>query len=453
MSIVSSTSIKQLPNIPEANEEVLSFYQTADDVPNEACRDMANQVWQIWSQFVLQRASNFHETFESEAVVKLVLDFTGDYYQCCKVALAVEKKFVFCPPPLGKPDPSKTIDPNFLQPRPRVNQKPQKGPTCTYYAMMSIAPRIGKKPLPFHEEERIAERLVSARRKCHLNLNYVYNLRYFADKISTLLKVDKITKEVIRANFAIVLTIKNVTGLDGKALNDFMESKLKIDFLEYVHALYYKASIQIESKFLTKIICPQILEQYYVENFQQIFKKQWSEVQLYEEQSVLQALADEVSFKIRQLQASFWHPSQEIDQLISELWLHGPHMIGGYFGKVYYIDEPILLKDRIQNRKIYAWPVGAKRKVDTVAHSVVIVGANKVDKRVYYIDPQDGSNPAQPDSAKVYATSYETLRKNIITIDNLKPKIPTPSNPYAIKINPNGPNKYALHGNPRINYL
>jgi hypothetical protein len=70
----------------------------------------------------------------------------------------------------------------------------------------------------------------------------------------------------------------------------------------------------------------------------------------------------------------------------------------------------------INRREIFGWK--AKDRItdlsdsDTIAHSCVLVGAEKWEngnEMVYYIDPSDGSDPKDPTQQRIYTMSYKRL--------------------------------------------
>lgn len=448
--VLSQISYNKLSSIPEESDSILSFDQPCKTVQDEECRDLALKVSKKWSELVLQRSTNFHDIFKSEGISELVLHYTGEYHKCCKIA--ARKSFVFCPPPFGKPNPQQSLDPNFIVPRKRVTQKAQKGETCWYYAMSLIAQRIGKNPLPNQKEERKYELSVSSRRKAHTALDDLFWLQSFAQKLATNHGVKWVTKTMARN-----LLNKNLGPCElrdtkvkwGPFLEAFCQQKKYENLITYVVTLTNQACYEIDLKFLQESRVGITLQEYYEHQLQPLLDKSWSQLTVFEMKKYTQVLATHFSFIVRGLNLSYWHPSQEIDALIQELWLHGPHLIQADLGKSFYSDGPTLLRERVQNMKVYAWPAGARRLEKLASHSVVIVGANKTFKRVYYLDPQDEFDPNQLNLVKIYATSYEKLKVNIRNLQGVKFEGPTP---VFTKMLLNFPNGYAMHGNPRTNY-
>lgn len=166
-------------------------------------------------------------------------------------------------------------------------------------------------------------------------------------------------------------------------------------------------------------------DMYSEELFEGLRSKGWDEMTPIEKGPYLDSFAFRASYQIcYQLPESPWHPSMPISSLISVLETFGPHYVKGMFGKAFYKSQPLIMKDKVQDRTICYWPTRAERVEIGKSHSIVIVGARQTESSsgglVYFIDPSDGSDPSNPEQQKIYAMSYNRLCESIV---NLKQEI------------------------------
>jgi hypothetical protein len=113
------------------------------------------------------------------------------------------------------------------------------------------------------------------------------------------------------------------------------------------------------------------------------------------------------------LQRSEWHPSHPITSLMEQLRQHGPHVVCGKLGKLYYEADPIRLSGNVAGRPLFGWQPGTGMKPEGNTHAVVVVGAKSDQELVYFIDPMDGSDPADPQTQKIYVMSYKAFRNRL----------------------------------------
>lgn len=110
-------------------------------------------------------------------------------------------------------------------------------------------------------------------------------------------------------------------------------------------------------------------------------------------------------------------------RLIQTLQKRGPLMIIGRFGKHFYADHnPIKFTDTVGTRALYGWAKGTPTSEGTeIVHAIVLVGAEvKGEKRyVYWIDPENPNDPADPESQRIYVSSFETIVTRMITVAGL----------------------------------
>ncbi|MGR3951448.1 MAG: hypothetical protein QRY74_00780 [Chlamydia sp.] len=117
-----------------------------------------------------------------------------------------------------------------------------------------------------------------------------------------------------------------------------------------------------------------------------------------------------------------WKPSQEFSKLVNELKDNGPLIIHGQFGPLYYEEAPIQSKILFEGRALFYWRPNARtRSGFNGSYSFILVGAQEIGKQqvVYYILPNDDSDPKAPEKQRIFCMSYErlTARSNIIPID------------------------------------
>jgi len=160
---------------------------------------------------------------------------------------------------------------------------------------------------------------------------------------------------------------------------------------------------------------------FYNENVHQIETlTPWEKLSTIEKAFYLDSFAFRATYqKCYQLPESDWNPSKPISHLIAQIKERGPHYIKGMFGKSYYQDPPKPMKEKIQGRTLWYWPENADRIDLPESHSIVIVGAAEGESRgglVYFVDPQDGSDPADPEKQKIYVMSYNRLRSSIVNL-------------------------------------
>jgi hypothetical protein len=130
---------------------------------------------------------------------------------------------------------------------------------------------------------------------------------------------------------------------------------------------------------------------------------------------------------VRDLHADFyrlgrssWNPLQGIDKLLAELKEKGPLMVGGNLGRSSYAPSVSLctMTKQISGRDIYYWEKGTEHQKLTTSRTILLVGAKKTQNRafVYFIDPQDPSDPLDRSKQKIYMISYENLTSIICSV-------------------------------------
>ncbi len=356
--------------------------------------------------------------------------------------------FVFCPPEPGKPNPKEPKIPGTT--RSRVFQSEQKGPTCSYYAMQILRNehRIGKKLRKDFLTVRHFEKQLSIHRKNSTEQSNKWKCfgkfeRLIAEKYpENFTKTD--AQELINSHFELInqMDSKYQESI-CKILQDFSIQEEHEKLFTYTKAKRIEERILIDVTFL-KRYNPDHLEEDLNLTCKNTIGKSWENAGLHEKYVCTHNLVFNFACKAYNIKKSSWHPSNPINNLIEQLNLHGPHMVAGYFGKGYYEEVPFELKERIEGRPIFKWLPNTNKNLENLpGHSIVIIGARGQGKSgyVYFLDPQDSSDPNNLLSQKVYMIPYA---KFISLIGDLHGKF--------LKPNGNGPrfteiekNNYALH--------
>lgn len=353
---------------------------------------------------------------------------------------------VFCPPLPGKPNTKQAYDSSSGQIRGRIVQSAQKGETCGYYALQILRneKKIGKHPLPSQIKERGIEQIISAHRKA---VTHIYNTLYFRIIFSEKLS-DSLSKACTIDKAREILSTFSQHTLEPKeqclaALQAFCSQNKYVDFPTFAKNTYEQALIDAHKQYFRVMnISLEIVQNTYPK----LSNKNWKETSLIEKRSHMQALVFTDSYRKYGCKRSSWHPDQPIQKLIEQLHLHGPHLIVGKFGRLYYEDSPTELNMKLKNRSILGWrpPYNKRKNEQEVAfHCIVVVGAKTYQdkEQVYFIDPIDGSDPSDITTQKIYAMAYTRVRSSIasLTGGQMKPdqgqnifEIETEENNYAL---------------------
>lgn len=335
----------------------------------------------------------------------------------------IGSNFVFCPPLPGKVNP---LEGSSSPHRSRIPQRADKGidgrgEVCKYYALQILRDelKVGKFPAPQHLEARKFEQRASRHRK-EMTMYYSDHLSFtfFSQNVKQCLNM-----QFNRADAQSILDtymhriVENEQGTLRELLNGFLEGFIKqnetdsVD--EYINILKLNQyidfdlefcrefSIDIDSK--AKSIWPYV-------TFEKIL-----ELSLQQRHAIGSAMVLDCMREKYGLQYSSWHPSQGIQKLMIEIERHGPHFVGGWLGENSYQDQPFQLKDKIQGRCIFGWKPNAVRHKAPEPHAIVIVGAEILGSKeyIYFLDPNNGSDPASLESQRIYKISYQKLLQSI----------------------------------------
>jgi hypothetical protein len=148
--------------------------------------------------------------------------------------------------------------------------------------------------------------------------------------------------------------------------------------------------------------------------------KNWEDLSEADKRPLLDNYAFRVSYEKYRLEVSDWHPEKGPRHLIEVLQDRGPMYVKGYYGPRYYIVDPRQVEE-IAGRSVWGWNRTDPRRELTVAHSIIVVGA-KIDSPtnafVYFVDPQDGSDPSSIETQRIYKMSYANFIKRIGDLRN-----------------------------------
>lgn len=347
--------------------------------------------------------------------------------------------------PHGKPDPKQNCIVGEIDKRDRVFQSVQKGIECWYYAAKMITSRPPKNPESFSNQNP-----------------YLINLRE-GEKLCSFRR-----KETKKAD-----GLLNFGGhdfpLEWLDSTDFQQSW---GYLDIKKAQIYLTNPQIEQHKMKGVLCEFVKQKEFttVSKFLANRKSKMIEQQIKVHTNFIKTFCttNKINFELPTptnydihyygylskqtmlfttkkafcLYDAEWKPDQTIDKLITELKNKGPLYVNGRLGIDSYVDKPTQLSDKLGGKTIYYWPKGSKRTFENLDstekfkiimnHSVVLLGANKDKNLVYFVDPQDPSDPKQPELQKTYAISYQNLTQNCLDLHS-----------YDMRINKNAP--YALY--------
>ena len=132
--------------------------------------------------------------------------------------------------------------------------------------------------------------------------------------------------------------------------------------------------------------------------------------------------------------------------MIEQLRSHGPHLVVGKIGRGYY--ENRLVPYKLDGRSVFKLIPNDSRKqaLQEGTHAVVIVGAFDIKglQQVSFLDPNDGSDPSDVSTQKIYLISYEELKKSIFIILGGEPQFKEDGTPIFTE-NRKEDNDYAIY--------
>jgi hypothetical protein len=127
-----------------------------------------------------------------------------------------------------------------------------------------------------------------------------------------------------------------------------------------------------------------------------------------------------------------WTPLQGCDALYTSLKQHGPHLFVGELGRLQYLNAPQEIPSaKLGNCPVLGWPPHSPKKTsEHSAHAILVIGVNKERQLIYYLDPEDPSDPAQGPTQIIYVTSYNTFSSRLFPLHGSEMRSNTDS--YAI---------------------
>lgn len=338
----------------------------------------------------------------------------------------------------GKPD-TRQMRPVGLDTRKRVKFVSKSHNNSAYTALNLLRNRVGKIHPPQLGRQRAVEKECSAFQKAVLKVPQ--SMDSMAHQVDNPLIKDilpTMTKNRVPAFIEMINQLAAIfSDEDKKKFQEVIDwikkfdQQTKFDNLnDYLHHENFGKRLQVYLNFLTKNhVDPRMkFEQEGQLGFENEKVKDWDKLAVRDKCCLAHMYALELVADMHGFSKTHWNPSVHIDieVLIEQLTQYGPLVVLGSFGQMHYINPPTeakqTIEDRIQGckRKIFYWPKNSPCKEENSPMvAMIIIGAKtetiKGEKTelVYYIDPEDGSDPAQIENQKIYMMSYRNLRENI----------------------------------------
>lgn len=339
--------------------------------------------------------------------------------------------FVFCPPLLGKPDPNLEKPLIGYDTRSRVIQRGSKDNTCTFAAFNLLRERY-KAPNTNELPERKFEKTVSSLRKA-----LSAHDRTLPD-IANQLNNESIKRFLESFNHNTLKEQKTLTLLDSVELKcrpevsictiipSFLEQNTFKNLYEYIYYLKIGKLQELYNEFFKKFhLNPQELfesakKEDPIAYMAYCEGKNWDHLPWQKKCAQLDSYVSQFCASRFKMRTSSWHPKQPIEQLIIELQKKGPLIVRGTFGALHYQVPPRKFQEQIENRDVYGWyKKDPKNTNKVVGHVILLVGAEKTSKHeiVYYVDPEDESDPLDEKKQKIYCLSYAKLTSSDVICD------------------------------------
>lgn len=353
----------------------------------------------------------------------------------------------------GKPDPNVYWEKG--QERPRIAQSSQKGPTCLYYAMNLLRERIGKLFSPEYQKARDIEKQCSLFRK---NITCLENEKVLIEQVIAKIRVNPNrgqAREILSGLENRSKTLSEEEDLSPEDIEDsntllnrfqkFCAQKQSDNLSEYFLDHYKAEYCRIHDQFLKAMgFDPEVmyenkrkkelLTDFYDKkgiSFNQtresmldlLFNKMcpsWKSLSVTDKYSEFVDFRDSVLLQASGFKETQWNPKQSIEVLIDNLKIHGPLLMSGAVGKIFY-EKPPEKVNKVAGRNIYGWKKGDLKKTlhsfgHRISHVVVVIGAEKGGPRegfIYFVDPNDGSEPRNPEMQRIYVTSYQNFKEKV----------------------------------------
>lgn len=364
--------------------------------------------------------------------------------------------------PQGKPDvKNHPLTPENEHSRPLIEQKPQKGSTCFYSALNILRPRIGPNPSPQYQDARAVEKLYSNFRNEVANAKITDVPHFFTLFRSMTSALDNDLSLVSCLNNKDLIDIGlKFTGCEAKndrqrifhlkateLFEQFCKQTQHNNLFTFISCATKGKIVKASNAFLTALIKDPktTYEKNKMDDFRdalvlrphqdinpedpeikQIIMKSFEPFEVAKEKiEHIFSMANKEAAKALGFRFAPWTPAQSVVDLQKCLKTYGPLLIKGKFGQSNYSVDP-KPKTTIGGIPVFGWApqdrITASKEIEGVGianHVVVIIGAATGGLKggfVYYVDPIDGSRPAQPDrpnTQKIYIISYENLITHI----------------------------------------
>jgi hypothetical protein len=372
----------------------------------------------------------------------------------CKLTSGISFPFYLLEP--GKPDPNVYWERG--EERPRIEQSPQKGPTCWYYAMNLLRERIGKLFSPECQKAREIEEKCSLLRK---NITHLENERELIVQFLESANENPNHKWAWRILPALERRVIIESEKKDLSPEDIEEMKTLIhriqrfcaqmrsdDLSEYFLNYYKKEYCRIQYQFIkTMGFDPAVMyKNLRKKQLLNLFKKTyansrisfdktkesmldlafhkwcrpWKSLPVTDRCTLFSKFLSSVLLQVYGFKAAKWNPDKSIDEFIDTLKTHGPLLMTGTLGTPFHEKPPEKTRE-VGGRNIYGWREEDAEMLWTklgrpVSHFVVVIGAEKegsTEGSIYFVDPNDGSSPNNPELQRIYVTSYRNFQEQI----------------------------------------
>ncbi|MCE5318881.1 MAG: hypothetical protein LLG04_16155 [Parachlamydia sp.] len=332
--------------------------------------------------------------------------------------------------PAGKPDPTFPCESLERDLRRRVKQSAQGNSVCWLAALKLVGPRIGKYPSKELLAKREIERTVSAFNK---QFKFVRELLNLPGAVAQ--SPDFKDKQSI-PNFIHSLEIlSSIQNGEIQRISRFLIEGLKMfqgqtaytDLGQFLHAQFIQNSIENCKTFLKhfNIDSPTLYEEYF--RVKTLPQPLWKDLKTQGRKNAMENQVFRIAFQNLGFVESPWKPSDPIEVLMKEIKTHGPLVVCGNLGQPYHREPAFQLSQKLNGRSVWGWKPqkgqGPTQAVTTAygreGHAVVIIGARAVkghEGYVLFIDPRDGSDPADPEQQRIYIMSLDRLRRGICSL-------------------------------------
>lgn len=313
--------------------------------------------------------------------------------------------FVFYPPKPGKP----SLDELFSVPhdnRSRVVQKGTStlpGMTCVEanyinikYAFNYLRVRIGPIHPPIFLKERGREVIVSS---C---------LKAIREDMQLLSKVERILSLwPKRGSIRIKKTFEEHALV--VSATQFLEENPSATQSGYLQNLHLK---RLQQRLYSQL---DSMQEVFPDLFSEILEMKKQPTQ--EDTEKLASTSAKVIAKLYDLRPIRWNPEKPFIRFWNILKNKGPFSLHGSIGRLSYNSKPLQREEPSLERPIHYWKKGSERiQLPGMGHSIVVIGAEKTNQLVYFIDPLDTNDPAAGGSP-VYVTTYNNLCRQVVNLN------------------------------------